>query len=97
MKAWLKYADPRTSLLPERLPQLKPEDKSRRYTPHNSGADLYTYLILTAHLTDPDLYHGALLEMLRNEVRYTDSHGFGSGQPGSQHGRVGSDEPVWSR
>lgn len=71
MKAWLKYADPRTSLLPERLPQLKPEDKSRRYTPHNSGADLYPYLILTAHLTDPDLYHGALLEMLRNEVRYT--------------------------
>jgi hypothetical protein len=71
MKAWLKYADPRTSLLPDRLPELKPEDKSRRYTPHNSGADLYPYLILTAHLTDPALYRGTLLEMLRNEVRYT--------------------------
>jgi hypothetical protein len=71
LKAWLKYADPRTSLLPDGLPELKPDDKSRRYTPHNSGADLYPYLILTAHLTDPDLYSGALLEMLRNEVRYT--------------------------
>jgi len=71
LKAWLKFADPRTSLLPDRLPELKPEDRTRRYTPHNSGADLYPYLILTAHLTDPDLYRGTLLEMLRNEVRYT--------------------------
>ena len=31
------------------------------YTPHNSGADLYAYLILTAEL-DP---------VLRSEVRYT--------------------------
>jgi hypothetical protein len=70
MKAWLKHADARTSLLPDRLPELDSEDK-RRYTPHNSGADLYPYLILTAHLTDPDLYQGTLLQMLRNEVRYT--------------------------
>jgi hypothetical protein len=44
---------------------------NRLYTPHNSGADLYPYLILTAHLTDPDLYYGRLMEMLRNEIRYT--------------------------
>ena len=44
---------------------------SRLYTPHNSGADLYPYLILTAFLTDPDLYRGRMLEMLRNEVRFT--------------------------
>ena len=75
LKAWLTQADPRTLLLPDRLPGglrgLKPGDAQRLYTPHNSGADLYPYLILTAHLTDPDLYHGRLLEMLRNEVRYT--------------------------
>lgn len=74
LKAWVKHADPRTSLLPERLPGgrgSKQGDTPRRYTPHNSGADLYPYLILTAHLTDPDLYHGILLDMLRNEVRYT--------------------------
>ena len=68
MRAWLQHADQRTLLLPDR-PRAEPS--SRVYTPHNSGADLYPYLILTAHLTDPDLYHGRLMEMLRNEVRYT--------------------------
>jgi hypothetical protein len=68
MRAWLLHADGRTLLLPDR-PRAEPA--SRVYTPHNSGADLYPYLILTAHLTDPDLYRGRLMEMLRNEVRYT--------------------------
>ena len=67
LHAWLKAADPRTLLLPDRLD----DPAVRIYTPHNSGADLYPYLILTAHLTDPDLYRGRLMEMLRNEVRYT--------------------------
>ncbi len=68
LHAWLKHADPETLLLPDRpVP-----DRSRWvYTPHNSGADLYPYLILTAHLTDPDLYRGRMLEMLRNEIRFT--------------------------
>lgn len=84
LKAWLAEADARTLLLPDRLPGrlrgLKPGDKTRLYTPHNSGADLYPYLILTAHLTDPELYHGRLMEMLRNEVRYTTVEG---GVPGN--------------
>ena len=74
LKAWLTYADTRTLLLPDFLPGwrgLKPGDHSRLYTPHNSGADLYPYLILTAFLTDPHLYRGRMLEMLRNEVRFT--------------------------
>jgi hypothetical protein len=74
-KAWVAQADPKTKLLPERLPGgsrgLKPGDRSRRYTPHNSAADLYPYLVLTARLTDPELFDGILTEMLRNEVRYT--------------------------
>ncbi|MBI3666776.1 MAG: hypothetical protein HY236_11240 [Acidobacteria bacterium] len=75
LHAWMAQADPRTSLLPERLPGgthgLKPGDNTRLFTPHNSGADLYPYLILTAHLTDPELCRGRLMEMLRNEIRYT--------------------------
>jgi hypothetical protein len=75
MKVWLTHADEKTLLLPDRLPGpgsgLKEGDDSRLYTPHNSGADLYPYLILTAELTDPDLYHGRMMEMLRNEIRYT--------------------------
>ncbi len=75
LRAWLAHADPRTLLLPDRVPGraqgLKPGDARRLYTPHNSGADLYPYLILTAELTNPDLYHGRMMEMLRNEIRYT--------------------------
>ena len=77
MRAWLSQADPETRLLPDRL--VGPGDgrrdgnRSREYTPHNSGADLYPYLILTAHLTEPALLDGVLLEMLRSDVRYTTS------------------------
>ncbi|MGI8782563.1 MAG: hypothetical protein ACR2L2_02790 [Acidobacteriota bacterium] len=74
LDAWLLHADARTLLLPDRLPGergLKPGDKTRLYTPHNSGADLYPYLILTAHLVDPKLVDGRMMEMLRNEIRFT--------------------------
>ena len=68
LHAWLAHADARTTLLPDRVDA----DRSTWiYTPHNSGADLYPYLVLTAQLTDPDLYEGRMLEMLRNEVRFT--------------------------
>ena len=68
LHAWLAHADRETLLLPDR----PTGDRSAWvYTPHNSGADLYPYLILTAQLTDPDLYRGRMLEMLRNEIRFT--------------------------
>ena len=77
LRAWLTHADPKTLLLPDRLAGpgdgRAPGNRTREYTPHNSGADLYPYLILTAHLTAPDLLDGRLLEMLRNELRYTTS------------------------
>jgi hypothetical protein len=72
LQAWLPHADTRTLLLPDR-PTIAAKELT--YTPHNSGADLYPYLILTAELTDPTLYRGRLLEMLRNEVRYTTVQG----------------------
>ena len=81
MHAWLKAADPRTLLLPDRL-----DGEARIYNPHNSGADLYPYLILTAQLTDPDLVDGRLMEMLRNEVRYTSAR---ASVPGSLDLRTG--------
>ena len=78
LKVWLTHADPKTLLLPD-SPGL---DRAKWiYTPHNSGADLYPYLILTAHLTDPDLYRGRMLEMLRNEIRYTTAQESIPGQP----------------
>jgi hypothetical protein len=68
LRAWLTHADPRTLLLPDRL---ETDRSTWIYTPHNSGADLYPYLVLTAQLTDPDLFEGRMMEMLRNEVRFT--------------------------
>lgn len=68
LHVWLTHADARTLLLPDRLDA----DRSKWiYTPHNSGADLYPYLVLTAQLTDPDLYQGRMMDMLRNEIRFT--------------------------
>src|SRR5687768_6734304 len=47
MRVWLTHADPRTLLLPDRVPGpgsgLKPGASAAPYTPHNSGADLYPY------------------------------------------------------
>jgi hypothetical protein len=65
MRAWLRDADPKTGLMPDRL-----TGDARVATPHNFSADLYPYLIVTARLTDPALYHGRMMEILRNEVRY---------------------------
>jgi hypothetical protein len=74
LHAWMRKADSRTLLLPDRLPGGPRGARSgqpRVYTPHNSGADLYPYLVLTSYFTDPPLYRGRMLEMLRNEVRFT--------------------------
>lgn len=68
LQAWLTHADEQTLLLPDRP---FPDRSTRIYTPHNSGADLYPYLIVTAHLTDPHLYRGRFMEMLRSEVQHT--------------------------
>jgi hypothetical protein len=75
--AWLSYADKETLLLPDRLPGLirgKPNTQLL-YTPHNSGADNYPYLIITSWFTDPALYRGRMMDMLRNEIRYTNVDG----------------------
>ncbi|MGC4056215.1 MAG: hypothetical protein QM757_46010 [Paludibaculum sp.] len=85
LEAWLKNADTRTLLLPDRL-----SGRERIYTPHNSGADLYPYLILTARLTDPALFRGRMMEMLRNEVRYTNAKGSVPGNLDLATGKLGA-------
>jgi len=77
LHGWLAHADAETLLLPDRLPGLvrgKPNTESV-YTPHNSGADNYSYLIATAFFADPEQYRGRMMDMLRNEIRYTNAGG----------------------
>jgi hypothetical protein len=90
LRAWLARADERTLLLPDRLtPPGASKPAAREYTPHNSGADLYPYLILTSHLTDPELYRGRMMEMLRNEVRFTSAEASIPGNLDLATGRLG--------
>ena len=73
LRAWVSQADPRTLLLPDTLPSFRADHPGiGLYTPHNSGADLYPYLVATAFFTDRALYEGRMREMLRNEIRFTD-------------------------
>ena len=77
---WLSYADPQTLLLPDYLPgRVYPNKRANNteliYTPHNSGADNYPYLIVTSFFTAPELYRGRMMDMLRSEIRYTNAGG----------------------
>lgn len=86
LHAWLAHADPKTLLLPDNPGAPHSE---WIYTPHNSGADLYPYLILTAELTDHDLYRGRMMEMLRNEIRFTNVKGAIPGNLMLESGKLG--------
>jgi hypothetical protein len=69
LHAWLKHADARTLLLPDHLPVFR--RGAPVYTPHNSGADNYPYLVAAAWLTDRPTFDGRMRDMLRNEIRFT--------------------------
>lgn len=63
LEAWLEYADPVTGLIPENLTA-----GIDRWTPHNSAADNYPYMVLVSALTDSALFHGTMHRMLDTEI-----------------------------
>lgn len=63
LEAWWRQRDPVTNLLPQNL-------QSPLWTPENSAADLYPFLVITAHFIAPEFVE-PLLITFRNEVRYT--------------------------
>ncbi len=65
MDAWLARADPRTGLLPQNVrgPGL--------WTPENSAADLYPFLVLASRFLDRPLFEGRMREILEAEILYT--------------------------
>ena len=66
MDAWLALADERTGLLPqnERGPGV--------WTPENSAADLYPFLVLASRFLDRPLFEGRMREILDAEIFHTD-------------------------
>jgi len=67
VEAWLRYADPKTGLIPRGL------KGSRRdiWNAKDSAADNYPFMVLTAAITDRPLFNGRLLDILRTETKLT--------------------------
>jgi hypothetical protein len=66
VNGWLAKADSATGLIPSNL-----FSKTDLWEPHNSAADNYTYMVLTAYLLDKNLYQGEMLEILNREMNLT--------------------------
>jgi hypothetical protein len=66
VSGWLAHADPQTGLIPRNLTR----DRTI-WNAQDSAADNYPFMVLTCQLTDPDMFHGRMREMLRTEQRLT--------------------------
>ena len=66
VKGWLTKTDSASGLIPTNLTKLKDV-----WEPHNSAADNYAFMVLTAYLLDKDLYNGEMLDMLNSEKKLT--------------------------
>jgi hypothetical protein len=66
VNAWLEHADPATGLLPRNLGESRD-----LWNAHDSAADLYPFLVLTASFTDPALYQGRMHDILLTETALT--------------------------
>jgi len=63
---WLKHADPNTGLIPRNL-----SGGRDIWNAKDSAADNYPFMVLTCALTDPAMFQGRMLEMLRTETKLT--------------------------
>ncbi len=64
LHAYLRRLDPVTGLI-------RTSARNANWTVHNAAADLYPFLVLAAYYTDRPAFRKEMLEILRNEVRYT--------------------------
>jgi len=91
VEGWLTHADPQTGLIPRNLGQDR-----HLWNGRDSAADNYPFMVLTCALTDPALFQGRMLEILRTEERVTrrldrlgDQYSFN--QPGFAHEQLDFD------
>lgn len=54
-RAWLEHRGPESGLIPSNL-----TSKADLWEPHNSAADNYEFMVLTAYLLDKELYDGPI-------------------------------------
>ncbi len=63
---WLEHADPETGLIPRNL-----QRDNDYWNARDSAADNYPFMVLSAAMTDTDLFEGKMKEMLDTETRLT--------------------------
>ena len=63
---WLQHADPRTGLIPRNL-----QKDTTIWNAKDAAADNYPFMVLTAALTDRELFEGRMHQMLETETRLT--------------------------
>jgi hypothetical protein len=61
---WLAHADPKSGLIPRNM-------KDRYWNGRDAAADNYSFMVLTAAMTDKPLLEGRLTDMLKAEARLT--------------------------
>jgi hypothetical protein len=66
VNGWLTKTDSATGLIPTNL-----TSKRDVWEPHNSAADNYAFMVLTAYLLDKNLYENQMLNMLNMERNLT--------------------------
>ena len=64
LEAYLKRLDPTTGLLPR-------TGKVSTWYVRDSAADLYPFLVMAAYYTDRPAFETTMMEILRNEIRYS--------------------------
>ena len=70
MHGWLARRDTSSGLLPHRG-RFQGSEPDPSWVVANTAADLYPFMVMAARLTEPDVYHGAMLEILRQEMLLT--------------------------
>jgi hypothetical protein len=66
VKDWLAFADSTSGLIPQNL-----NAASDVWNAKDAAADNYPFMVLTAAITDKELFEGRMLEMLNSETRLT--------------------------
>jgi len=70
MHGWLARLDPSSGLLPHRG-RFQGSEPDPSWVVANTAADLYPFMVMAARLTEPDVYRGAMLDILRQETLLT--------------------------
>jgi hypothetical protein len=70
MHGWLARVDPSSGLLPHRG-RFQGSEPDPSWVVANTAADLYPFMVMAARLTEPDVYDGPMLDILRQETLRT--------------------------